>query len=174
MISMPNTSRPLKHCCVKSVLLVALFPLPSCLDGGQSIRELPPDGEDLPILEQFSRPHSHETRPMQLVIRDPAMFARFPFQDVAVDFEHEMLLIVTLGRVPSDQYAVSIDRVWREGHKLQVTTTVQAPAAGAPLSMASPYCIAVIPRCDLNVVGFETTTPQRVRSWSQSEPALGF
>ncbi|MCG8406451.1 MAG: protease complex subunit PrcB family protein [Phycisphaerales bacterium] len=147
--------------------------MPGCHDGHGNIRQLPPDGEELPILEQYAGKHSHESRSMQLVIRDAATFARIPLQDnVPVDFENQMLLIVTLGRVPSDQYGVNVERVWREGHKLHVATAVQSPAPNAPLAMASPYCIVVIPRCDLNVVGFDPEPGQRVRSWSQSEPGM--
>lgn len=141
-----------------------------CRSRTADIRLLPAEGEELPILHQDSGKHSHETRAMQLAIRNPAALALVPLHDVPVDFRQEMVLIVTLGRVPSDQYAVRIDRVWREGHKLRVATTVQTPPPNAPVRMASPYCIAVIPRCDLNVVDFDAEPPSRDRSWGQSEP----
>jgi hypothetical protein len=111
---------------------------------------------------------------MQLVVRDPGTLARVPIVDVPIDFEREMMLIVTLGRVTSDQYGAAIRRVWREGSKIKVETDVQQPPRNAPPAFASPYCIAVVPRCDLNVEGFETEPPTRARSWEQSSPPAGF
>lgn len=141
-----------------------------CRSRASDIRLLPAEGEELPILHQEYGKHSHETRAMQLAIRNAQALALVPLCDVPVDFRQEMVLIVTLGRVPSDQYAIRIDRVWREGHKLRVATTVQIPPPNAPIRMASPYCIAVIPRCDLNVADFDAEPPSRDRSWGQSEP----
>lgn len=129
---------------------------------------LVPDGAELPIIRQVQGTHSHETLAMQLVIRDPAALARIPLADIEVDFQKEMLLIVTLGRVTSDQYGVRITRVWRQKHELRVAVTVETPPVGAPIAMASPYCMAVIPRCDLNVAGFSPEPPLRSRSWGQS------
>lgn len=131
---------------------------------------MPADGEELPILRRVAGTHSHETRAMQIVVRDPAMLARIPLADVSVDFSEEMLLVVTLGRVTSDRFAVDITRVWREGGRLRTEVTVSAPAAGAPIAMASPFCIVVVPRCDLNVADFSPEPPQRTRSWEQSTP----
>jgi hypothetical protein len=143
---------------------------PGCRSRTSELRLLPEEGETLPILHQAFGEHSHETRAMQLAIRNPETLALVPLCDVPVDFQKEMVLIITLGRVPSDQYAVRIDRVWREGRKLHVASTVQTPPPNAPIRMASPYCVAVIPRCDLNVADFETEPPSRDRSWGQSEP----
>ncbi len=106
---------------------------------------------------------------MQLVIRDAATLAKVPIVDIPVNFDHEMLLIVTLGRVMSDQYSVEIDRVWRERSKVHVSTRVTQPASGAAPTVATPYCLAVVPRSDLNVEGFMTRPPPRERSWSASE-----
>ncbi len=107
---------------------------------------------------------------MQVVVRDPAMLARIPLADVSVNFADEMLLIVTLGRVTSDRYSVDVTRVWREGGRLRVEVTVTAPPPGVPIAMAAPFCIAVVPRCDLNVADFAVEPPQRTRSWEQSTP----
>jgi hypothetical protein len=134
------------------------------------IRAAPAEGEDLPILHQVHGVHSHETRPMQLVIRDTETLAQVPLADVPVNFSDQMLLIVTLGRVTSDQYSVSIKRIWREGGRLRVDVEVAAPESFERIAMASPYCIAVVPRCDLNIAGFSAKVPVRVRSWEQSTP----
>lgn len=128
------------------------------------------EGQALPILQQIAGTHSHETRDMQLVVRDPETLAQVPLAEVPVNFSSQMLLIVTLGRVTSDQYAVSIDRVWRERGRLRVAVNVQAPDGRASVAMASPFCIAVVPKCDLNVADFLTQPPQRTRSWEQSTP----
>jgi hypothetical protein len=141
-----------------------------CHESTHDMRPMPADGEELPILRRVTGTHSHETRAMQVVVRDSAMLARIPLADVSVNFTDEMLLIVTLGRVTSDRYTVDVTRVWREGGKLRAEVTVTSPAAGTPVAMASPYCIAVVPRCDLNVADFAVEPPQRTRSWEQSTP----
>lgn len=107
---------------------------------------------------------------MQFVVRNLAAWSQVQLRDVPVDFRKEMLLVVTLGRRSSDQYEVSIDRIWRRRGALQVEIGVRRPAADAPVVMSSPYCIAVVPRCDLNVAGFDPDPPYRERSWEQSPP----
>jgi hypothetical protein len=145
-----------------------------CRESNMEISPMPDDGQELTILNVIAGTHSHETRAMQIVIRDMATLAQVPLVDVPVNFANEMLLVVTLGRLNSDQFSVSIDRVVREGNVLRVTTTVRQPPPGVPMVMASPYCIAVVPRCDLNVAGFSAVPPTRVRSWQQSPPPEGF
>jgi len=124
---------------------------------------------EFPILRSTNGLHSHENRAMQLVIRDAATLAKVPIVDIPVDFDREMLLIVTLGRVMSDGYSVEIDRVWQEKSKVHVSTRVTQPAPNAQPTVATPYCIAVVPRSSLNVDGFSATVPARERSWSASE-----
>jgi hypothetical protein len=136
-------------------------------------RPAPAEGEELPILEQYQGTHSHETRAMQLVVRDPQTLAQVPLIDMPVNFNEEMLLIVTLGQVTSDQHAVRIDRVWREAGRLRVSVQMQTPSTPPTVTMASPYCVAVVPRCDLNVADFLATPPKRERSWNQSPPPAG-
>lgn len=131
---------------------------------------LPADGEELPILRQFAGAHSHEFRQMQFVVRNEAALARVQLLDVPTDFKTEMLLVVMLGRRSSDQYFPSIDRVWRDGGVIRVAISVRQPAQNAPVEFASPYCMAVVPRCDLNVADFDPEPPVRQRSWEQSPP----
>ncbi|MBN2562444.1 MAG: protease complex subunit PrcB family protein [Phycisphaerae bacterium] len=157
-----------------SLALVPLLMMGGCHEFRDGVRENPADGEELPILRRASGTHSHETRAMQIVVRDPATLARVPIEDVPVDFSREMLLIVTLGRVTSDRFGVSIDRVWRQGHELRVAIAVTSPPPNAPLAMASPYCIAVVPWSDLNVADFAPEPPQRTRSWDQSPLPAGW
>ncbi|RIK68859.1 MAG: hypothetical protein DCC65_01640 [Planctomycetota bacterium] len=150
--------------------MIVLCGLAGCHKPRQTTGILPAPGEDVPILHKMHGTHSHETRAMQVAVRDLATLAQIPLADVPVDFSSEMLLVVTLGRVISDQYSIDIRRVWRDGGVLRVETVVTAPAPGVPTVMASPYCIAVIPRCDLNVAEFANAPPARERSWQQSEP----
>lgn len=124
---------------------------------------------EIPILRSAHGAHSHERRAMQLVIRDPATLAKVPIVDIPVNFDQEMLLVVTLGQVMSEEYAVVIDRVWQERSKVRVSTRVTQPSPGASPSIATPYCIAVVPRSDLNVAGFSATPPSRSRTWGTSE-----
>jgi len=146
-----------------------LFAVAGCHEGRVQSVKAPEDGEELPILRQSSGTHSHETRPMQLVVRDTEALAQVPLADVPVNFAEEMLLVVTLGRVTTDQCAVRIERVWREHGRLRVKVNVRSSGAAPPV-MASPYCIAVVPRCDLNVADFSAQPPKRTRSWEQSTP----
>lgn len=165
------------HRTAKRMAALALFVLATvgvgCTMNDAEFRELPADGAELPILRQVSRVHSHETRAMQVVVRNSAGLAKVPLEEIPVDFNKEMLLVITLGRVPSDQYRVQIDRVFREGGALQVEATIEEPGPGAPLAPASPYCIAVVPQCELNVINFLAEAPSRERTWSQSEPGFG-
>ncbi len=140
-----------------------------CREYREGVHDLPAEGEELPILRQFAGTHCRETRGMQVVVRDAATLSQIPLGDLSVDFASEMLLIVLLGRVASDLYTVSIDRAWREGHQLQVAVTVQSPPPGAPMVMASPYSIAVVPRCDLNVADFAPEPPPRGGLWYESQ-----
>ncbi len=149
-------------------LLLVLAPY-GCNQPGGMTSDAPSEGEELPIIAQLQDAHSHELEPMQLVIRDAGAYARIPLREMDVDFSREMLLVVTLGQRLSDQYSVRIDRVWREGGKLQVETEITRPPPGAPPVFASPYCIAKVRRCDLNVAGFSPAPPARTRTWGQSE-----
>lgn len=166
MIRHPRTSNSL----IAALLLCSGL---NCVPPDATIRQEPADGEELPILSQVNRTHSHETRAMQLVIRSEAAMAKVPLEEIDVDFSRNMLLIITLGRVPSDQYQVRINRVVRRGGKLVVDATVVLPPDGAPLAPASPYCIAVVPQSELNVERFTPDPPTRERTWSQSEPGFG-
>mgnify|MGYP000156239434 CR=1 FL=1 len=98
---------------------------------------------------------------MRLVVRDAGMLAQVPLVDIPVDFREQMVLIITLGRRLSDQYAVRINRVYRDGPRLRVDYEVTAPPPDAPLVVSSPFCMAVVPRCDLNVEDFSPALPLR-------------
>lgn len=145
----------------------------SCVDSTEGVSQIPANGDDLPILREFVRVHSHETRAMRLVIRDSAALAKVPLEQIPIDFNREMMLVITLGRVPSDRYRVRIDRVYRDGGELRVESSVVQPPEDSPLVPSSPYCIAVVPKCDLNVAQFSSNPPSRQRTWTQSEPGFG-
>lgn len=151
---------------MRVVVLGALAAVAACLVAGcNEINDretpLPADGDELPIANQVSGTFSHEDRPMQLVIRDQELLSQVPLVDVPVDFRSQMLLVVTLGRRLSDKYAVRINRVWREGPVIRVDYQIDAPPPGSAVTVSSPFCIAVVPRCDLNIQGFSPTLPRR-------------
>jgi len=97
---------------------------------------------------------------MQIVVRSESDRARMPLVGEPIDFEREMALVVTLGRVVSERYSVRVTRVWRQGPKLRVEIETAPPPEGSPITYATPFCVAVVPRCDLNVAGFEAGPPR--------------
>lgn len=152
------------------VVVQFLIPvLAGCLSESPMSDRLPPDGAELPILRSWSRAHSHENRSMRLAIRNAADLSQIPLDEFDIDFSTEMALIVTLGRMPSDRYQVQISGVHRDRGRLIADVEVIQPPRNAPLVVASPYCVAIVPRCDLPVDGFSVRAPARSRSWSQSE-----
>jgi hypothetical protein len=146
--------------CLRICLAVAAG-LTGCSEFNDRAAPLPAEGEELPILNQVAGTFSHEDRPMRLVIRDQALLSQVPLVDIPVDFRTQMLLVVTLGRRLSDEYQVQINRVWRDGPVLRVDYETRGPTADTPVVVSSPYCMAVVPRCDLNVDGFSATLPGR-------------
>jgi len=134
------------------------------------LRDLPPDGAELPILRQVQGVHCHETLPMQVVVRDAATWAQIPLVDILVDFDEEMLLVVTLGRQPTEDVRVEVEQVWRDGYRLRVQTRVTQPTHALTTTISTPFCVAVVPKCDLNVAEFSNAPPPRNRTWNPSEP----
>lgn len=120
---------------------------------------LPDEGADLPILRQFAGPDSGEQQRMQVVVRREDDWARIPLIDAPIDFGQEMALVITLGRTISDRQSIRIARVWRQGRQLRVAISTTPPPAGAPLSEATPYCVAIVPHCELEVAGFLPEPP---------------
>ena len=120
---------------------------------------LPDDGADVAILRQYAGPDCGEPAAMQVVIRTPEQWARVPWINDPVDFTHEMALAMTLGPVYSDQQSIRITRVWRAGRQLRVAVAMPEPPAGAALARGSPFCIAIVPKCELPVAGFSAEPP---------------
>jgi len=152
MLSMRNR-------CLRYVVLATIVPV-GC--GGPTSRPTPPSSEELPILWERHGTASHVARPLRVVVRDAATLARLPITDVPVDFETQMVLVAALGPVPSDRAGVRITRVWRQGDRIHVQVRTLHPAEGGPGApvRTSPYHVVVVPRSDLNVVGFSATVPQ--------------
>lgn len=149
------------------MLFLAVWPL-ACHDP-RPADLVPDDGAEVPILRQYSVADSREQRRMQLVVRDAESWARLPLIDAPIDFDKETALVVTLGRMLSNRYAVRITRVWRDGRSLRVAVAIDQPPAEAPLALAGPFCVAIIPRCDMPVEGFSADPPKAVRT-RQSAP----
>lgn len=145
---------------VAIVAWLVLVAMTGCTEPNARTLQRPADGAEIPILRQVSGRFGGPDRPMRLVIRDQATLAQVPLVDVPVDFANEMMLVVTLGRRMSDQYSVQITRVWRQGPELAVDYAVTAPSPDAPTAISSPFCIAVVPQCDLNVDGFSPIIPR--------------
>lgn|GEM_PF-942035 len=165
----PRRSRNVINSVITVTFVLAVFASTGCSFLNDPAPDtLPPDGVSLPILRQWSKPHCHENRPMRLTIRNARDLTQIPLEDFDVNFNEEMLLIVTLGRTYSDQYRIRFDELRREGGVLIPEITIQDPPTGAPLTVSCPYGVAVVPRCDLEVRGFSNRPPPRRRSWSQS------
>ncbi len=131
--------------------------------------------EEFPILWERSGRYCDFTTPTRLVARNRAEMANCPISDVPVDFDKEMVLSVTLGRVFTDRLAIRIERVWREGSRIRVD--VQTHKYGQPdreqIRMSCPYHVVVVPRSDLNVADGFSPTPERSRSKIRRALPLG-
>lgn len=161
---MPHSTQPRTGLLRRSAfprvaLLVTILPFNVVCSDPHARFPMPADGADLSILRQFVIDDSREHRRMRVVVRDAAAWARLPLIDERIDFEREMALIVTLGRVVRRGYSVRITRVRRDGPVLRVEATVESPPPDAPPEICAPFCVAVIPRCDLRVAGFDAAPP---------------
>lgn len=137
---------------------MVLLILPACNDARQS-SWMPEDGAVVPILRQYAGMDCGEPAAMQTVVRTADQWLRVPWINEPVDWDKEMALALTLGPVVSDQHSVRITRVWRAGRQLRVAVASAPPPPGAPLVRASPYCIAIVPMCELGVAGFSGDPP---------------
>lgn len=115
------------------------------------------DGQDLPVIRELAGIHSTFTGPVRLVIHESATLAQLPLNLGPVDFDRYMVLVAALGPTPTDQYRITIDRVWRDGDRLRAHVQTRYPPVDAPArtAPASPFHAVVVPRSDLNVRGFE-------------------
>jgi hypothetical protein len=114
--------------------------------------------EDLPVLWQKSGTYSRIGRTTHVVARDRQTLAQIPIAEVPVDFDTQMVLIVGLGPTPTNEVGVRITRVWRQGSRIRVQERRVHPGTehSPGFEPASPWTIAVVPKSDLNVEGFET------------------
>jgi hypothetical protein len=121
------------------------------------------DGQELPILNQRQGTYSSIDRAVRAVVHDPGTLAMLGMGGVDVDFDSQMVLLAALGPTPSANYGIRIRRVWRDGWALRAAVEVVHPAVDAPRrgTPASPYHLVVVPRSDLNVVGFSADVRTR-------------
>ncbi len=119
--------------------------------------------DEFPILWEQQGTYSNIAQAFRVVVRDRATLARLPITEVPVDFDRQMVLVAALGPAPTDQVGIRITRVWREKNhiRVQVQTLHPGEAKHAGLKRTSPYHIVVVPRSDLNVVGFGSTLPSK-------------
>jgi len=120
--------------------------------------------EDLPILWEKSGTYSRLTRPVRVVVRDPATLARLPITEVPIDFETQMALVCGLGVTPGNELGVRITRVWRQGTKIRVQERRIHPGLdhASGLDPASPWTIVIVPKSDQNVEGYVARVPKGV------------
>lgn len=142
-----------------ALLAGALAGISACNDPRPSEQAVA-DGAELPILRQTIVADSHELRRIRAVARTRGAWARLALTDEEIDFDREMALIVTLGRSVGPQRGVRIARVWREGRQLRVETERLQPVDPSTVVVAAPFCIAIVPRCDLEVIGFLPEPPR--------------
>lgn len=114
------------------------------------------------ILWQQSGTYSRINRRVRLLVRDPATLAQLPLTEVPVDFDQQMVLVAGLGPTPTSERGIRIVRVWREGSRIRVQERVIHPGddQASGLAPASPWTVAIIPRSDLNVQGYESRVPE--------------
>lgn len=115
------------------------------------------NGQELPVIRELARTHSTFTGPVRLVVHGPATLAQLPLNLGKVDFDRHMVLVAALGPTPTDQYGITIDRVWRDGPVIRAHIQMRYPPVDAPLGTlpASPFHAVVVPRSDLTVRGFD-------------------
>jgi hypothetical protein len=149
------------------LILAAVGGVIGCQGEGSNIfrGDPAPEIEEYAVLYKKAGKYCGAKQEMRLVVRDQPHMAFVPVGDVPVDFSKQMVLFVTLGQVYSESYDVQIDRVWRQDRVVRVGITKSYPAAGEinyP-HPSSPYYLVVVPKSDLNVVGFSTEiTPPKM------------
>jgi len=118
--------------------------------------------EDLPILWQKSGLYSRLNRRVRLVARDARTLAQIPIAEIPVDFRTQMVLIAGLGPTPNSELGIAIVRVWQEGTRIRVQERSLHPGVdrATGLEPASPWTIAIVPRSELNVDGYDTRVPR--------------
>ncbi len=122
------------------------------------------DGQELAVLREQARTFSSIDRQLRLVFHDAGSLAMLPVNAGPVDFDREMVLLAALGPTRSEDSAVRIRRLWRDGSVLRAEVQISHPVASA-LSAgtpASPYHLVVVPRSDLNIAGWTAAATPRV------------
>jgi hypothetical protein len=120
---------------------------------------LPPDGGEIAVRRQFIRNDSREDRAFRVVIRNRRDWAALPLLDVPIDFDTEMALVVAMGRRIGKPYSLRVGRVWRDNRQIRVELVPNEQDPDAAATVAAPFAIAIIDRCDLNVEGFKEGSP---------------
>jgi len=119
--------------------------------------------EEFPILWEYHGAVSHIARPLRVVAHNPEVLAQLTLVEVPVDFETQMVLVVGIGPTTRQDLGVRISRVWRDGTRIRVQVQTLYSAEEKPErvpQLVSPYHIVVVPRSDLNVVGFSAAVPR--------------
>jgi hypothetical protein len=139
--------------------MLIVFALPGgCSLSSARVDQLPAEGADLPVLREKRGVYSSFEERKRLVIHDVGSMATVPVDPGPVDFDREMVVVAALGPAPSPDYGIRIRGVKRQGSRLRAAVEVQYPPMDAPRRgrPSSPYHLIVVPKCHLNIVGFET------------------
>lgn len=118
---------------------------------------------EFPILWEHHGSVSHISRPLQVVAHSPEVLAQLPLVEVPVDFETQMVLVAGIGPTTRQDLGVRINRVWRDGSRIRVqvqTLYAAEEKPEGPPRLVSPYHVVVVPRSDLNIVGFSAAVPR--------------
>jgi hypothetical protein len=118
------------------------------------------------LLYQF-RSYSGYTERERLVIRTPeqwsAAWARITQGSSsapsapAVDFDHEMVVLVAMGRRPTGGYSITVDGVYDSGGRIFAEVREKSPGAGCIVTQAftAPIDAVRVPRRDGTVIFVE-------------------
>jgi hypothetical protein len=146
--------------CRIGVLLGSVAALSGCGSArpGDVIQRGP---DEFPIQWEEGGTYSNIARAFRVVARDRATLSQLPIAEVPVDFDRQMVLVAALGPASTDQLAIRITRVWRDGSRIRVQVQTLHPGEEkrGGVRRASPYHIVVVPRSDLGVAGFATAVP---------------
>lgn len=160
-------------CAMARFGLCLMLTLPGCSGSTGWSDMAQNESEEFPIQWERGATHGGPTYPARLAIRSRPQMAYCPIADVPVDFNTQMVLVAAMGRVMSDQYAIRIQRVWREGSLIKVDIAIRRPSPEAkpPMKLVCPYHVVVVPRSDLNVEDF--TLEPRMPKPGAASPLFG-
>jgi hypothetical protein len=150
---------------MKNLLLLTMIGLMlagGCATGDAANRDrADQEIRELPILKQKSGVYSHLHKKVRIVVHDRASWAQIPLKEMDVDFERHMVLVAGMGPTLRDDVGIRITKVWQEDRRIHVQERQIHPGLDTVPSAqpASPWTMVVVPKSDLNVVGYSPEIP---------------